>query len=261
MANRTHIWLDNAPISQVICVVGPESDEKSVDQFDVARNKHFSMLGKAMIDWTEFLSSVLYSMSDLYYLMAIPEIPTIPPNFESSCKQVSSMDFQDCNVYTQLSFELSRRFLEENRVKIQDVDSEINRIRKFVTENCGNNNDQTVRAVISSLSELKVEIMHEWEIDELLLDIFKIPVVTVGDWDIVKCAQESTHQKLSELEAVWKVYIMHNLKVKKLREIGELIPVKKVERIMLKKFLYQSPVRDPVNHKITIRRVEDDKIM
>ena len=37
MANRTHIWLDNAPISKVICVVGPESDEKAIDQFDVAR--------------------------------------------------------------------------------------------------------------------------------------------------------------------------------------------------------------------------------
>ena len=35
----------------------------------------------------------------------------------------------------------------------------------------------------------------------MLIDIFRIPVVTVGDWDIVKCAQESTHQKLSELEA------------------------------------------------------------
>jgi hypothetical protein len=90
--------------------------------------------------------------------------------------------------------------------------------------------------------------MHEWETDEMLIDIFRIPVVTVGEWDIVKCTQESTHQKLSELEAVWKVYVMHNLKVKKLREIGELMPVKKVERIMLKKFLYQSPDRDPVNH-------------
>ena len=169
------------------------------------------------------------------------------------------MDFQECNINTQLSFELSRRFLEENRNKICAVDTEISRIKKFATENCGND-DHTVRAVVSILAELKIEIMHEWEIDELLADIFRIPVVTVGDWDIIKCAQESTHQKLSELEAVWKVYVMHNLKVKKLKEIGELIPVKKVDRIMLKKFLYQSPVRDPINHKITIRRVEDDNV-
>ena len=58
------------------------------------------------------------------------------------------------------------------------------------TENCGKN-DPIVSAVVGILAELKVEIMHEWEIDEMLIDIFRIPVVTVGDWDIVKCAQES----------------------------------------------------------------------
>ena len=112
-----NIWLDNAPISKVICVVGPESDEKAIDQFDVARKKHFSLLGKAMIDWTEYLSSRLYSLSDLYYLMASPEIPTVTQHSGSSCKTLSSMDFQECNINTQLSFELSRRFLEENRKK------------------------------------------------------------------------------------------------------------------------------------------------
>ncbi len=45
-------------VSKVICVVGPDSDEKAIDQFDVARKKHFSLLGKAMIDWTEYLSSL-----------------------------------------------------------------------------------------------------------------------------------------------------------------------------------------------------------
>ena len=259
MANRTHIWLDNAPLSQVICAVEPESDKKAINQFDVARKKHFSMLGKAMIDWTEYLSSRLYSLSDLYYLTASPEFPMLTQQTESSCKTLSILDFQECNINTQLSFELSRRLLEENHKKIYEVDIEISRIKKFATENCGNN-DQIVSAVVSILAELKVEIMHEWEIDELLADIFRIPVVTVSDWDIIKCAQESTHQKLSELEAVWKVYLMHNLKVKKLREIGELMQVKKVERIMLKKFLYQSPVRDPVNHKISIRKVEDDNV-
>jgi hypothetical protein len=259
MANKTHIWLDNAPLSKVICVVGPESDEKAVDQFDVARKKHLSLLGKAMIDWTEYFSSRLYSLSDLYYLMATPEFPAVAETTVSSCKTLSSMDFQECNINTQLSFELSRRFLEENRKIIFEVDNEISRIKKFATENCGKN-DQIVSAVVGILAELKVEIMHEWDIDELLADILRIPVVTVGDWDIVKCAQESYHQELSELEAVWKVYVMHNFKVKKLREIGELMPVKKVERIMLKKVFYQSPVRDPVNHKITIRGVEYDNV-
>jgi len=92
--------LDNAPISKVICVVGPESDERAIDQFDVARKKHFSLLGKAMIDWTEYLSSRLYSLSDLYYLMASPEIPAIALNSGSSCKTLSSMDFQECNINT-----------------------------------------------------------------------------------------------------------------------------------------------------------------
>ena len=209
MANRTHIWLDNAPISQVICAVGQESGEKAIDQFDVARKKHFSLLGKAMIDWTEYLSIRLYSLSDLYYLMASPESPAVTQTTGRSCKTLSSMDFQECNINTQLSFQLSRRFLEENRKKIYDVDNEISRIKKFATENCGNN-DQIVSAMVGILAELKIEIMHKWEIDELLADIFRIPVVTVGDWDIVKCAQESTHQILSELEAVWKVYVMHN---------------------------------------------------
>ena len=160
MANKTHIWLDNAPISKVICVVGPESDEKAIDQFDVARKKHFSLLGKAMIDWTEYLSSRLYSLSDLYYLMASPEIPVVAKNSGSSCKTLSSMDFQECNINTQLSFELSRRFLEENCKKIYEVDNEISRIKKFATENCGNP-DQIVSAVVSILAELKIELMHE----------------------------------------------------------------------------------------------------
>jgi len=46
--------------------------EKSVDQFDVARKKHYSLLGKSMIDWTG-LNFCQVSLSDLYYLMASPE--------------------------------------------------------------------------------------------------------------------------------------------------------------------------------------------
>ncbi len=102
-------------ISKVICVVGPESDEKAIDQFDVARKKHFSLLGKAMIDWTEYLSSRLYSLSDLYYLMASPEIPAIAQDTGSSCKTLSSMDFQECNIQHDLKgflmfFAISTRF-------------------------------------------------------------------------------------------------------------------------------------------------------
>ncbi len=58
-----------------------------------------------------------------YYLMASPEIPTVTQNSESSCKTLSSMDFQECNINTQLSFELSRRFLEESLVEVEDDDT------------------------------------------------------------------------------------------------------------------------------------------
>jgi len=222
--NETNIWLDNTN-SYVICkkTVEVSNDEEN---FKSIRVKHYNVLGKLLSTWINHLSTKYSLLMNDFSLMT-PEVVSIKPDTTSNfCKDSLKLGVIVCNAELQFPSENILSFLEQNEVEISKADTELGKVFDFIRSNCDSELHKTeVSSLLAIMQNFKQNLMQKWEVDPLISEFFTVTLNGAEkNWDIRKCIQDSIHNKISDMEAIFHIYLSHNLKVHTLFLAKQILP-------------------------------------
>jgi len=228
--NASNIWFDNSH-SYVIC----KKDSVTPNQKDsnkVMRVKQYSLIGNVLTKWVNQLNEKYFSALDSFSLLATKQTDIKSIQNIELCKEIVDLQPFQCNSEIQFPTEILSHFLQLNFVQIHKADELLMKVFKFITTNCNEKNKHMeVGQLVQVLKVLKKDLEDKWEIESAISEHFSIMVSSTSEnWDLKKCVQDTVHNKISDLESAFYVYLGHNLKIKALKAASNVLKLDQVPR-------------------------------